>query len=1013
MVLEVFAGSCRFSKACKELGLRVLAIDKDPKRAENFPVAAFDLTKPHDFQTVCKFAETERDNICWAHFAPSCGTASKARERRVQGVANPPRPLRSESYPDGLQGLSEREAERVKEANMSYEAMVELLLILIGFGIAVSVENPLNSLFWLTSFMVRLFDRYPGHFTILQHCMHGGTRDKKSKFWSHNPRKPEENFLASLGLLCDQSHQHESWKPRWVDGKLFFPTAAEAAYPYVLCQRMASLCLDEAKAREVSPCETLQEQLSLDLGTGKRNLFAAQSRGNKLKQILGEYGSTIQAAVPLGFQNLDKMLKDFPKGTKVVHRQLKWGYMRDDWINKISWTEHIEEGAHFELIKLGVPRCPETFMKEATEAGHPRHALARVSDLMKSTLQEVFLGDPFKIRSKRASFLKKWMKRAVELRADERKLHDNLPDHLQRLLANKKLLLWKEILVDLEYPDYKIVDEICQGFPLTGWAEQSTVFQKQVKSPTVSLQQLTGMARGLNMAVVTSLESAEWQDVDEVAWQETMQEVEQGWLAEEPFPDLERHFIAKRFPIQQKDKTRLIDDFSICGVNSAFGMTEKLRVDSIDEIVAGISVLMDTDGFGARATGLLGRTFDLKSAYKQFGVDAAHAERLRIAVKRPGGGIGYFKVLALPFGATGSVAAFLRISAAIAYVGTKGLSIPWSVFFDDYTALSPKGLEADTTFYAEALFKLLGINFASEGSKAPPFSEKFKTLGLIVDAENAKEKTVRLGHTPERSSELLDTLNEILSHDQVSTKTLEQLHGRIVWFRTFIFGRKLNAATRTLSWFSRKPFPRIALENKLRGALIDLKNHLMKSTTVSINRDLNETWIIFTDGAFEPTNEQPASIGGILVHPSGKVVSYFGAYISGSLLNDFLAESRHPIYELEIFPVVVAIRAWSKFIMGKLVVHYLDNDAARSAFIRASASTSLGTTLVTDYVNFEYKCRFSPWFARVASHSNPADQPSRLDFSPIWLRDAERFELVLPEHLSQWGINGCTDFGET
>ena len=60
--------------------------------------------------------------------------------------------------------------------------------------------------------------------------------------------------------------------------------------------------------------------------------------------------------------------------------------------------------------------------------------------------------------------------------------------------------------------------------------------------------------------------------------------------------------------------------------------------------------------------------------------------------------------------------------------------------------------------------------------------------------------------------------------------------------------------------------------------------------------------------------------------------------MSGPLLNDFLAESRHPIYELEIFPVVVAIRAWSKFIMGKLVVHYLDNDAARSAFIRASAS---------------------------------------------------------------------------
>ena len=136
-----------------------------------------------------------------------------------------------------------------------------------------------------------------------------------------------------------------------------------------------------------------------------------------------------------------------------------------------------------------------------------------------------------------------------------------------------------------------------------------------------------------------------------------------------------------------------------------------------------------------------------------------------------------------------------------------------------------------------------------------------------------------------------------------------------------------------------------------------------------------------------------------MVYPSGKVVSYFGAYISGSLLNDFLRSQDTQYTNLKYF-------RWSlrsergRNSSWKIGNHYLDNDAAGSAFIPASASTSLGTTLVTDYVNFEYKCRFSPWFARVASHSNPADQPSRLDFSPIWLRDAERFELVLPEHLS-------------
>ena len=377
-------------------------------------------------------------------------------------------------------------------------------------------------------------------------------------------------------------------------------------------------------------------------------------------------------------------------------------------------------------------------------------------------------------------------------------------------------------------------------------------------------------------------------------------------------------------------------------------------------------------------------------------------------MKRPGGGVAFFKVLALPFGATGSVAAFLRISSAIAYVGTKGLEIPWSVFFDDYTALSPAGLENDTTFYAEALFKLLGINFASEGSKAPPFSHKFKTLRLVVDTERVNERTVQLGHTPERAAELLQSIDELLTQTQVSTKALEQLHGRVVWFRTFIFGRKLNAATRTISWFSRRPFPRVNLETALKQALQNLKQHLAESKRVSICRDLNETWIIFTDGVGS-SHSHPASIGGVLLNPVGQVFSCFGTCLPEALLEQFLAESKHPIYELVILPLVVAVKIWAKFIFRKVVVHYLDNDAARSAFIRANASTTLGSTLIAEYINFEYKCCFSPWFARVASHSNPSDQPSRLDFTANWIQHVERIDVVLPAQLSEWGNSGCAD----
>ena len=139
------------------------------------------------------------------------------------------------------------------------------------------------------------------------------------------------------------------------------------------------------------------------------------------------------------------------------------------------------------------------------------------------------------------------------------------------------------------------------------------------------------------------------------------------------------------------------------------------------------------------------------------------------------------------------------------------------------------------------------------------------------------------------------------------------------------------------------------------------------------------------------------------------MVSFFGAVLPNSLLEEFLLESKHPIYELEIFPVVIAAGLWWKFSLGKLVMQFLDNDAAKSSFVRANAATKLGCALVNSYTALEYRCRFSPWFARVASHSNPEDDPSRLNFEAPLLRNAYKADLILPSHLGQWGIYGCAE----
>ena len=67
---------------------------------------------------------------------------------------------------------------------------------------------------------------------------------------------------------------------------------------------------------------------------------------------------------------------------------------------------------------------------------------------------------------------------------------------------------------------------------------------------------------------------------------------------------------------------------------------------------------------------IFGRCYDLKSAYSQFAVNSKDRETLRMAVKDPDCERPKLIVFnAVPFGAVGSVAGFLRVSLAIWYIG--------------------------------------------------------------------------------------------------------------------------------------------------------------------------------------------------------------------------------------------------------------------------------------------------------------------------------------------------------
>ena len=305
------------------------------------------------------------------------------------------------------------------------------------------------------------------------------------------------------------------------------------------------------------------------------------------------------------------------------------------------------DGEDFEVLTIGVPWEPWQFINEAIRIGHPRFLLSRVSPAT-SVAVDGLLGDPA-----RAQFLKRWSKRAAELKSQEKALHDDLPEHIRTVVAGKRLLLWKEMRTELCYPDAKVIDEIIAGFPMTGWAELSDVFESSVRPLEMTVEQLRGQALGLNHSVVDSLRAAESSDLDQQAWEETQLEVANGWLKPCEVADLRSVHVAERFAIQQGAKLRLIDDLSAAGVNQTVGLGEKLRVESVDELAAGLLSVLSR-GPKPLCDDLVGRTLDLKSAYKQFAVDKEHQERLRIAQKHPDGSVRFFAVQALPCGATAS-----------------------------------------------------------------------------------------------------------------------------------------------------------------------------------------------------------------------------------------------------------------------------------------------------------------------------------------------------------------------
>eukprot|EP00435_Cladocopium_sp_Y103_P063984 s44_g25.t1 len=726
-----------------------MPVDKTSARASQVFIARYDITNPDEFAALLDLLRTEHHRIVAVHLAPACGTASKAREKKLKSFAKRgfkiPKPLRSKTKPMGLDGLEGVDKLRTELANQVYTATAEIAQLCIALDILCSIENPQNSLFWDFPDIVAMLTVFPGFHVTFDSCMHGGARKKNTGWWATKP------VYAELALLCDESHTHAQWNPTPVGGALKFPTAEEAAYPVMLCKRVAGILYKYALERRTINPDNLQEQLPTRARIVQRRLqwgkvrVSEQSNNGLLWESDGK-STELDAESPIG------------------SAATNWGSIQA------------------ELCTVGIPRDPWDFLERAVAVGHPRSLAVHLNQEVAAMLRENFSGDQCALVKTRAEFLMKWTSRCKELATEEQKLHDGLEPHLREVLNGKRLLLFGEMLQSLDYPDKSLVKDIINGFHLTGWMPKTGVFPPHLKRPAHNLDAAKKLAEGVNKSIVRQVSSNLDKDLDDTVWAMTEEEEAKGWVFFDDDCPVNEKLLAKRFGLRQGEKVRLIDDCSVGGFNGCCGSSEKMKVHSVDELAAYVCWCL-TNLDSQAMSQVVGKTYDLKNAYKQYGICRADRDLLRLAVWDPvTKTVRYMGANALPFGAVGSVSGFLRISLAVWFLGVRGLRLCWTSFFDDFTLLSKQPSARSAALAAESLFSLLGLQYAKDGKKAVEWSTQVKTLGVVINLAppRAHGSFVHIGHTSSRVEELEGTIKSFLETKTMTSKDAEKLRGESV-----------------------------------------------------------------------------------------------------------------------------------------------------------------------------------------------------------------------------------------
>ena len=408
----------------------------------------------------------------------------------------------------------------------------------------------------------------------------------------------------------------------------------------------------------------------------------------------------------------------------------------------------------------------------AVRAGHPSQLDACLPIRLKLVAQKFRVTPLIERCKQRIQKTKFWMNRMAALKSDEMALKDGMHEDVRLVLADKNILLWKEMLKAINYEDMGMIEEFTSGTMLVGAAPTTGLWPSKFTPATMSISELHDTAKRERSNGIKSIPMDP--EMVETAWEQTMAEVQSGFLIGPIELDQIPHHVplSKRFGIKQGTKTRCVDDFSRSGINSCAQVSPP-KPHTVDIIAAlGLSLMRH----GPEGASWKVLTYDLSGAYRQCAVHPDSLEFSYILVAVPGEDRSVaFQMRALPFGSVRSVHAFLRVAHSLWAIAVSEFLIPWTNYFDDFVTFADSNEQVSVDASVRFLLKSLGWRFAESGEKAPPFGELVNALGVSIDVTSMGSGKIQIDNTASRKAEISSVISAVIEGGRLPRAESEAL----------------------------------------------------------------------------------------------------------------------------------------------------------------------------------------------------------------------------------------------